>query len=156
MFSLVFFGVQNMLTGCIARDKALDPSLCDEKCHSNPANLVCVVSSLFKAAFTYYGQTGRDFATTILSNDELTPTNTGESGNIGAETSGESNTNESESRDSGSNTGAIVGGVVGGLAVVSLLVLGVLFLRRPPYKQRVANSEPSPSDPVGHFAITCG
>lgn len=107
-----------------------------------------VVSSLANAAFTYYGQTGRDFATTILSNDEATPTNTGESGNIGAEISGESNSNESESRDSGSNTGAIVGGVVGGLAVVSLLVLGVLFLRRRPYKQRVATSEPSPSDPM--------
>ncbi|KAL6407044.1 hypothetical protein AUP68_09865 [Ilyonectria robusta] len=109
-----------------------------------------VLSSLTKAAFTYYGQTGRDFATTILSNDEPTPTNTGESGNIGAEISSESNGNEPESRDSGSNTAAMVGGAVGGLAVVSLLVLGVLFLRRRPYKQRVTTSEPTPSDPVGH------
>lgn len=32
---------------------------------------------------------------------------------------------------------------------MSLLVLGVLFLRRRPYKQRVATSEPSPRDPMG-------
>lgn len=40
MFGLVFCGVQNMFTRCIARDEALDLSSCDEECHSDPANPV--------------------------------------------------------------------------------------------------------------------
>lgn len=65
------------------------------------------------------------------------------------------NINESESRDSGSNTGAVIGGVVGGLVVVAV-GSGRLVLATTPLEAAVANSEPSPSDPVGHFAITCG
>ncbi|KAF7555201.1 hypothetical protein G7Z17_g2396 [Cylindrodendrum hubeiense] len=162
-YGLIFCGVENMLTRCIAGDEALDPSLCDEECKNNWSNLLCTnetlpfcstwgfpsgirafqcgsVSSLVKASFTYYGQTDREFSTLVLSDEEPTATATGASGNVGAETSAEPNSDGGTS----TNTGAIVGGVVGGLAVVTLLVLGVLFLRRRPQREHVpATSDPS-------------
>ncbi|KAH7012933.1 hypothetical protein EDB80DRAFT_774338 [Ilyonectria destructans] len=133
-------------------------------------------ASLKKADFTLDGQTDRNFDTTVLVDEEAQPTSTTETTEHTSttETTEHTSTTEttesteaprttstkSESRSSqtqtetasGNNGGgvpvaAIVGGVVGGLAVVTMLILGVLFLRRRPHR------DDSAVPPVDHSSM---
>lgn len=115
-------------------------SLTDYRCASTPVSQPQVIE------FTYEGETNPDFVTSVWLDETIT-------------TSSESTTTTSSSpiiptstspvpqpthhSKSNTNIGAIVGGVVGGVALIALIALGALFLRR--HKK---NSEPTP--PVSH------
>ncbi|KAH7123447.1 hypothetical protein B0J13DRAFT_680104 [Dactylonectria estremocensis] len=168
-YGFVFCDIANIATRCYPREEALDESLCDDVCRNNDANIRCTddealpycvtygfpdgirgyycgtAASLAKADFTSSGQTGRNFDTTVMSDEEQPTSTTGTT----ESTEATSTTSESSStitqtetapskNDGGVPTGAIVGGVVGGLAVVSMLVLGILFLRRRSHNDHTA------------------
>ncbi|KAH7113650.1 hypothetical protein B0J13DRAFT_574132 [Dactylonectria estremocensis] len=138
---------------CVERETATNPEFCDNVCQSNRAILRCTNTSSpycrtyaypdgvhdFRCAstivpspesvwFTHSEQNDRNFST-ILYSDGLSIT-LRDSVTLST-TSSTATTSPLKSKDDGSpNIGPIVGGAIGGFAVLSLLVLGIIWLLR--------------------------
>ncbi|KAK3384667.1 hypothetical protein B0T24DRAFT_568050 [Lasiosphaeria ovina] len=163
---------------CFGREAVMDPSKCNDVCQSNQFNLLCTdtaapfcrtyafpggvkdfrcastrVTAVQSVSFTYNGETGRSFTTSIIDDESTAPPSTPLS-TRGPSTSSDTGTSTSSAAagdstvvtsvptktatpvptpapsSDGANIGAIAGGVVGGLAVIALLILGIFFYRR--------------------------
>ncbi|KAI1333636.1 hypothetical protein F5Y15DRAFT_338521 [Xylariaceae sp. FL0016] len=95
---------------------------CDDQSDTRTFELLATPLSLITSTDPSSSQTSTSAATTIT-----LPANSDKS---------------ASSSNSGDHVGAIVGGVVGGVAVVGLIILGILFLRK--YHGKKSNQAPNP------------
>ncbi|RNJ55948.1 hypothetical protein D7B24_007841 [Verticillium nonalfalfae] len=175
----VFCGISKNVTAkikCYERDAmAADPGLCNDVCQSNKFNLQCTdgaapycrtyaypegirdyrcastpVTVAQSADFTYEGQVGRSFETTVVSNiartteesqsDSTPVTASSRTGTTPISTSDSLNSSN-ESKGSSVPVGAIVGGVVGGVALIALVAVAIFFFRKRSTRKRNSPAE---------------
>ncbi|EEY14111.1 conserved hypothetical protein [Verticillium alfalfae VaMs.102] len=126
------------------RTYAYPEGIRDYRCASTP---VTVAQS---ADFTYEGQVGRSFETTVVSNiartteesqsDSTPATASSRTGTTPISTSDSLNSSN-ESKGSSVPVGAIVGGVVGGVALIALIAVAIFFFRKRSTRKRNSPAE---------------